>query len=130
MHGSRLVSFHEMNLVSKAVEQLRQLFITEAAKHRRICDFVTIQMKNGKNGSVPGRVREFVGMPARCQWTGLGFPIANDAAGEQVRVIENRAVRVNQRIAEFSALMNRARGLGRSVTGYSPRKGKLFEELP
>ena len=33
-------------------------------------------MKNGKNGSVPGRVQEFVGMPTRCQWTGLGFPIA------------------------------------------------------
>ena len=68
-------------------------------------------------------------MPARRERPGLGFAVADDAGDEQVRVVERRAERVREGVAELAALVDRARRLGRDVRRDAARERKLAEEL-
>ena len=67
-------------------------------------------------------------MPARGQRTGLGFAVADHARDEQIRIVERRAVRVHERVAELAALVDRARRLGRGVARDPAGERELAEE--
>ena len=54
-------------------------------------------------------------MPARRQRARLGLTVANDAANEQVGVVEGGPVGVRQRVPQLATLVYGARGLGRHV---------------
>lgn len=54
-------------------------------------------------------------MPGSGQWASLGFAVANDASHDEVWIVECRAIGVDQRIAEFAALVDRPGCLGRAV---------------
>ena len=58
------------------------------------------------------------------QRPGLGFAIADHAARSQVRIVERRAVGVNQRVAQLAALINGARRFRRGVAGNAARETK------
>ena len=68
-------------------------------------------------------------MPARRERPGLGLAVADDAADEQVRVVEGGAVGVRERVAELAALVDRARRLGRGVARDPARERELPEQL-
>ena len=68
-------------------------------------------------------------MPARRERSGLRLSVTDHARDHQVRIVEGRAVGVHQRIAELAALMDRPWRLGRDVTGDTPGKGELAEQL-
>ena len=67
-------------------------------------------------------------MPARRQRSGLGLAIADDATDHQVGIVECRAVRVRERVAELAPLMDRARCLGRHMTGDPARERELAKQ--
>src|SRR6185437_16718186 len=74
-------------------------------------------------------IEELVGMPRRGQRSGLRFAVADDAGDDQVGIVEHRPERMAERIAQLSALVDRARALRRYMARNSPRKRKLNEEL-
>ena len=67
-------------------------------------------------------------MPARRERPGLRLAVADDAGDDQVGVVERRAERVRERVAELAALVDRARRLGRDVRGDAARERELAEE--
>ena len=67
-------------------------------------------------------------MPARRQRPGLGLAVADDAGDDEVRVVEGRAIGVRQRVAEFAALVDRARRLRRDMARNAAGERELVEE--
>jgi hypothetical protein len=61
--------------------------------------------------------------------SGLRLAVADDAGDDEIRVVEHRAERMAQRVAELAALVDRARALGRGVAGDAARKRELLEQL-
>src|SRR3954464_12111814 len=68
-------------------------------------------------------------MPRRRQRPSLRLAISHNTRRNQIGIIQHRAERVTQRIAQLSSLMNRARRLGRNMRWNSSRKRKLFEQF-
>src|SRR5207248_6505311 len=109
--------------------QLDQLALRDAGQQRGIGDLVAIEVEDRQHCSIPSRVEELVRVPAGCEWSGLSFAVAHDAEHRQLRVIESSPIRMDQRVTELAALVDRARRLGRVVTRDSARKRKLPEQL-
>src|SRR6266403_3044307 len=68
-------------------------------------------------------------MPTRRQRSALGLAISDDAAHEQIRIIECRTVSVRDRITKFAAFVNRSRRFRSDVAGNSAGKRELFEKM-
>jgi hypothetical protein len=69
-------------------------------------------------------------VPGRGERSGFGLAVADDAGNDQARIVEHRAERMAERVAELAAFVNRTRALGRRVTRNSPRKRELETEPP
>ena len=67
-------------------------------------------------------------MPAGRERAGLGFAVADDAADQQVGVVEGGAERVHQRVAELAAFMDRSGRLGRDMARNSAGERELAEQ--
>ena len=117
-----VVAFDKIGLVAVAFQKAGEFLVGNARQHRRPGDLISVQVQDRQHRAVAGRIEEFVGMPAGGQGSGLRFSIADHAAGQQVRIVEDRAKGVRQRIAQFSALVNRAGSLGRRVARNAARK--------
>ena len=63
-------------------------------------------MKNWKHRAIVCGIKKFVDVPARREWPGFSFAIADDAADKQVGVIERGSASMAQRVAQFAAFMN------------------------
>src|SRR5579859_6809989 len=87
-------------------------------------------MQDGQYCAIGGRIEKFVGMPRGRQRSGLRLTIADYASDDQLRIIKDRSKRVTERIAQFAALVDRARALRGGVAGNSSGKGKLKKKLP
>ena len=116
------MSFDKTGLVTVSGEEVNQLVVAEASKDGRIRDFVAVQMKDGKHGPVARRVQKLVRMPTGGEWPRFALAVTNYAAGHQVAIVEDGAVGVHQRIAQFSPFMDRARRFRGGMTGDSSRK--------
>ena len=68
-------------------------------------------------------------MPTRRQRPGLRLAVADDAGDEQIGIVERRAERVDERVAELPALVDRARRLRRDVARNAAGKRELPEQL-
>src|SRR4029078_11612400 len=86
-------------------------------------------MQDRKHRPVTCRIEKLVGMPTSRERPGLALAIAHYAARDQAGIIEDRAVRMDQGIAQLSAFMNRARCLRRGMTWDAARKRELLDEL-
>jgi len=58
----------------------------------------------------------------------LGLTVADDARDDQVGIVECRAERVTDRVAELAAFMDRARSFGRDMTRNTAWKRELTEQ--
>jgi hypothetical protein len=85
-------------------------------------------MQDRQHGAVAGGVQELVRVPARRQRPGLRLAVADDAGDEQVRVVERSAERVDERVAELAALVDRSRHLRGDVARDSAGKRELTKE--
>ena len=79
--------------------------------------FVAVQMQDRQHGAVIGGVQEFVGMPRGRQRPGFRFAITDHTGDDEAGIIEDRAERMAERLAEFAAFVNRAGTFGRRVAG-------------
>src|SRR5580704_6065004 len=106
VHGLGLMSFDEVGFVSVSIKKLGEFIVAQASEHSGVRDLVPVQMQNRKYCAIPCGVEKFVGMPARSQRTGLCFAIADNAAGQQVRIVKHGSVRMSEGVTEFSALVD------------------------
>src|SRR5215468_2427856 len=106
MHGFRFVSFHKIRLVSVSSEKLNQFVVAEAAQDRRVSNLVAVQVKDGKHGSIPRGIQKLVGMPTCGERTRLALAVADNAAGQQVGIVEDSAVGMRKGVAQFTALVD------------------------
>ena len=122
MHQFRFVAFSEMRLPAVATQQLFQFLAGNARQKSGIGNLVAVEMQNRQHRAIGGGVEEFVGMPRRCQGVGFGFgfAIADHARHNEIGIIENRAERMTERVAQFAAFVNRAGRFGRDVAGMPP----------
>src|SRR5437899_12903478 len=68
-------------------------------------------------------------MPSRLQWPCLAFAVSHNAARQEIRIVEDCAVRLHHGITQFAAFMDRSWRLGGNMAGNTSRKRKLFEQL-
>ena len=115
-------------LVAVAAHELEELRLRDAGEHRRIGDLVAVQVQHRQHRSVAGRIEEAPAVPARGQRTGLGLAVADDADDEEVGLIERSTERVEQRVAELAALVERARCLRCAMARHAARERELAEE--
>ncbi len=85
-------------------------------------------MQDRQHRAVGDRIEEFVGLPSGRERPGFGLAVADDAGDDQAGIVEGGAEGVAQRIAEFAALVNRARRRGRDVAGNASGERKLLEQ--
>ena len=132
MHVRRILPVEatgdEQRLPAVALEQSHELALRDPGKDRRARDLVAVQVQDREHGAVGARIEELVRMPARRQRTGLRLPVADDADDDQVGIVEGRAERVDERIAELAAFMDRAGRLRGRVARDAARKRELAEQ--
>ena len=119
----------EDGAVPVALEQRHELRLGNPREDGRVRDLVAVQMEDRQHRAVGLRVEELVRVPARRERPGLRLAVADDAGDEQLGVVERRAVRVGERVAELAALVDRARRLRRDVARDPAGEGELAEEL-
>ena len=130
VHDFRLVTFHKIRLVAITREQTRQLFPTDAGEYGRTGDFIAVEMQDGQYSAVRAGIEKFVGMPRSGQRPGFRFSVANHATGNEIGVIKHRAIRMEQRIAQLSSLIDGTRCLRCGMARYPARERKLPKQLP
>ena len=113
-----------------ALEERDELVRRDAGEDGGVRDLVAVQLEDRQDGAVGRGVQELVRVPARRERPRLGLAVADHAADDQVRVVERGAIRVDQRVAQLAALVDRARGLGRDVAGDAARERELPEQPP
>src|SRR5271165_1962 len=69
-------------------------------------------------------------MPGSREGAGFRFAVTDDSRDNQVRIVVRGAARMGQHIAQFPALVDRARRFGSAVAADAPGKRKLLKELP
>jgi len=102
MHHGRNVAFHKMRFVTVTADQVGQLLAADAREHGRICDLEPVEMKERKNRPITCRIQKLVGMPTRGKCTRLRLAVPDDAGDDQIRIVECRAVGMDQGIAQFT----------------------------
>ena len=130
VHRRGLVTLDEVGRPAVAAQQLLQFLARDARQQRRVGDLVAVEMQDRQHRAVGHRIEKLVRMPCRGERTGLRFAVADDAGDDEIGIVEHRAERVAERIAQLAALMDRARALRRRVARNPAGKRKLREELP
>ncbi len=113
-----------------SAQQLVEFGLRDAGQHRRVGDLVAVEVEDGEHGTVVDRVEELVRVPGGGERAGLRLAVADHTGDEQVRIVEGRAVRVSERVAELTALVDRAGRLRRDMTRHSAGERELPEQLP
>ena len=121
---------HVPRLVAVPAQQRVELVLADAREHRRVRDLPAVQVQDRQHRAVAGRVEEAVRVPARGERPGLGLAVADRAHHDQAGVVERRAVRVRERVAQLPALVDRAGGLRRHVAGHPAGERELAEQGP
>ena len=116
-------------VVAISGHQRMQFGVRDPRQHGGIGDLVAVQMQDRQHRAVGRRVEELVAVPGGRQRPGLGLPVADDAGGDQVGIVQHRAVGVRQRVAQFAALMDRARRVRRGMAGDAAGEGELAEQV-
>src|SRR5262249_48359390 len=104
------------------------LLMADAGKNAGIGDLVAVQMQDRQNRPVGDRVQELVGMPAPRQRPSLRFAVADHTRNNQIRIVESGSVGMRERVAKFTALVNRAGRLRRHMARDAARKRELGEQ--
>src|SRR5271154_3932706 len=128
MHHGRDVAFHKMGFITVTADQVSQFSAADAREHGRVGDLKSIEMKDGENRAIARRIEKLVRMPARGERARLRLAVADDAGHDQIGIIECRAIRMEERIAEFAALMDRPRWFRRDMTRNAVWPGELTKQ--
>lgn len=113
----RLIALDEIRLPAAALEHFAQLLLRNARQQGRVGDLVAVQVQDRQNNAVRHRIEELVAVPRGCQRAGLRLAVTDNHGCDQVGVIQHRTEAVRQRITQFTALVDGARGLRGNVAG-------------
>ena len=128
MHGVRVGPLDKIGIVAVAHEQRLQLLVRNTGKDCRVCNLVAVEMQHRQHRTVARRIEKLVRVPRRGKRPGLRFAVADHDHGDEVGVVEDRAVGVRHRIAELSALVDRAGRLRRAMAADPAGEGELLEQ--
>src|SRR5580704_6521722 len=95
---------------------------------KRTGELEPIEMKDRKNCTIARRIEELVGVPARGERAGFRLAVADDAGDNQIRIVEGRAICMEEGIAEFAPLMDRPRCFRRDMDGNAVWPGELSKQ--
>ena len=112
-----------------ALEESHELALGDPCEHRRVRDLPAVQMQDRQDGTIPARVEELGRVPAGGERPGLRLTVPDDTRDHQIRIVEGRPEGVHERVAELSALVDRAGRLRCSVARDPAGIGELSEEL-
>ena len=124
----RLIALDEIRLPAAALEHFAQLLLRNARQQGRVGNLVAVQVQDRQNNAVRHRIEELVAVPRGCQRAGLRLAVTDNYGCDQVGVIQHRTEAVRQRIPQFTALVDGARGLRGNVAGNAARERKLLEQ--
>ena len=124
----RRVDVHPVGLPAVAEEERVELVGRDAGEHGRVGDLVAVQMQDRQHRAVGAGVQELVAVPAGRERAGLGLAVADHAGDHQAGVVEGRAERVREGVAELAALVDRAGCLGGDVARDPAGERELAEE--
>ena len=122
VHDRGVASRHIVRLVAIALHERGELRLGNTREDRGAGDLVAVQMEDRQHRAVARGVDELVRVPARGERRRLRLAIADDATGDEIRIVECRAVRMRERVAELTALVDGAGCFGRDVARNAARK--------
>ncbi len=128
MDGRWVVTFHLIYVVAVALEQRPEFGAGNPGQHGRIRDLVPVEVEDRQHRPIASRIEELVRVPAGGERPGLCLTVADDAAGQEVGVVECGAVRVSQGVPQFATLVDRPWGLRGDVAGNPPGERELAEQ--
>jgi hypothetical protein len=128
MHRSRLVALHEEWLVAVTLEQALELVAWHTRQDSRAGDLVAVKVQDGQHRPVVHRVEELVRVPGCRERACLRLAVADHAGDQQVGVVECGAKCMRQRVAEFTAFVDRPRCFGRCVARNAAWKRELLQQ--
>ncbi len=111
-----------------AAHQIDQFIAIDPRKYSWVCDLEAVKVQDRQHCAVARRVQELVRVPARREWPGLRFTIADDTGNDQIGIVEGGAISVRQRIAKLAAFVDRARCLGRDMARDTAWPGELSKQ--
>ncbi len=85
-------------------------------------------MQDRQHSAVPRRVEKLVRVPSRCERPGFSLTVSDHTNRDEIRIVEDGAVGMRDRIAKLTAFMDRARRLRRAMARDSTRKRELAEQ--
>ena len=109
MHRKRIIAGHFVHVIPVRVQQHAHVGIRSATQHRRSRDLVLVQVQDGQHRPVARRIEETHPLPRALERSRLGLAVADHTGHEQVGIVERRAERVDERVAQFPSLMDRSR---------------------
>ena len=110
----------------RAREEAGNILVARATENGRPADLELVEMQDRQHRSVARRVQEPHALPRALERPGLRFAVADDARDDEIGVVERRAERVHQRVAELAAFMDRS-GRGHA---HMARNAARRRELP
>ena len=126
--GVEVLALHDQRVPAEALEELRQLLVGHRLVDRGVGDLEAVHVQDRQHRAGGGRVEELVGVPGARRGAGLRLAVADDAGRDQVRVVERRAERGGERVAQLAALVDRARHDRGEVAGEAAGPGEAAHE--
>ncbi len=127
VHQLGVVTLHEIRGPAAAFQELLELLVLDACEHSRVTDLEAVEVQDRQYRAVGDRIKKLVGLPRGGKRSGLRLAVADDAGHDQARIVECGAECVAERIAEFAALMDRARRRWCHVAGDAAGERELLE---
>ena len=128
MHGPGLAPLYKTGFPAAALEEHLQLLVGDAGEDGRVSHFKAIEVENRQDSSIADGIEKLVGVPGGSQRAGLRLAVANDAGGDQIRVIHDGAEGVRQGVAQFSPLVDGTWGFRGCVAGDAAGERELAEQ--
>ena len=124
-HLMRVVAADEHGLPALARQERRDVVVAAAAEDGGAGDLGPVEVQDRQHRTIASRVEECRDLPGTGEGAGLGLAVADHTRDHQIGAVEGGTRGVDERIAEFTALVDRTRCLHAHMAGDSTRCGEL-----
>src|ERR1700683_370884 len=85
-------------------------------------------MEDRQHRAVACRVQKFYAFPSPFERTGFRLAVTDHARYDQIGIVKRGAERVDERVAEFAAFVDRTRHVRTGMTRHSARRRELSKQ--
>ena len=128
VHLLGLVAGNHVDVVAVCLEQGAHLVVRLPAEDGGPADLVAVEVQDREHRAVADRVQEADALPRALERGGLGLAVADHTGHDEVGVVEHRAERVGQGVAQLAALVDGPRRRHAHVARDAAGRGELAEE--